>query len=293
MNIRHIKHQQIDFAKWDKAIDASSTPLIYAYSWYLNNIANKQWDALIFGDYEAVFPIPYKRKYGLKYIYQPFFCQQLGVFAPAQIAVETQVFLNAIPRSFIWVDMQLNLHHGQPHRGLKKINYQLNLNQSYVQILANYNPDVSKNIRKVDRQDIVYKWGIEAKKVIKINRDAWGALNPALNDQHYKQLENNCNEALKKGQLITLGAFFEDEILGAVLFFTTPGFLFYVNGGATATGKKYGIMNGLIDEVIKRYAGKPLVLDFEGSEIEGVAYFYSKFGSEIVPYWHYKKFNLF
>lgn len=291
MKIKHIKHHQIDFVKWDLAIDTSSAALVYAYSWYLDNISNKQWDALVVGDYEAVFPLPYKRKFGLKYIYQPYFCQQLGLFAPRWCEYTTQQFLNAIPSRFIWVDLQLNLLHGEPSKGNKRTNYQLDLSSSYQVIASAYNPDVHKNIRKIERQDIVYKWGIGAEQVIKTNREAWGELNPELQNIHYQQLENNCKEAAKKSQLITLGAYLEGDLIGAVLFFASPGYLFYVNGGATVIGKKYGIMNGLIDEVIKRYAGNPMVLDFEGSEIEGVAYFYSKFGSKIVPYWHYKSFN--
>lgn len=293
MKIRHIKHKEIDFVKWDIAIDKSSAALIYAYSWYLDNITNRQWDALVVGEYEAVFPLPFKKKFGLKYVYQPYFCQQLGVFAPQHFKLNIEAFLKAIPWYFVWIDMQLNLYHGMPKKGRKRNNYQLDLSQSYQQIAINYNPDVNKNIRKIERQDIVYKWGISADEVIKINREAWGALNPELNDSHYKQLENNCKVALSKGQLITLAAYLEGDIIGAVLFFMSPGFLFYVNGGASLLGKKYGIMNGLIDEVIQRYAGQSMILDFEGSEIEGVAYFYGKFGSKIVPYWHYKSFNLF
>ena len=71
MIIKRIKHHQIDFVKWDLAIEKSSAPLIYGYAWYLNTITSNQWDALVVGDYEAVFPMPWKKKFGIKYIYQP------------------------------------------------------------------------------------------------------------------------------------------------------------------------------------------------------------------------------
>lgn len=293
MEIKYLKHQQIDFVKWDLAIDKCSAPLIYGYAWYLNTITSNQWDALVMGDYEAVFPMPWKKKFGLKYIYQPYFCQQLGVFGSNDLKLNINDFLKAIPRRYVWVDMQLNLKHGNPTKGRMRNNYQLKLNPSYAQIAANYNPDVHKNIRKVERQDIVFKWGIPSEQVIAMNRQAWGALNPEISEGHYQQLAANCNIALSKGQLLTLGAYLEGELLGAVLFFISPAYIFYMNGGANAAGKKFGIMNSLIDEVIQRYAGQAMILDFEGSEIEGVAYFYSKFGSEIQPYWHYQSFNLF
>ncbi len=293
MKIQHIKHKAIDFRKWDKAIEASICPLIYAYSWYLDNVADEQWDALVYGDYEAVFPMPWKKKYGLKYIYQPFFCQQLGLFAKPGFTIPQSEFLKAIPRSFVLVDMQLNLYGGENPGGVLKKNYQLNLNHPYDVLNKNFNSDVKKNLRKIGEKDIAYVWDIAYEKVIEINREAWGDLNQGLEERHYGQLKANCEAAKEKDQLITIGAKLGDEIIGAALFFKTPKFLFYVNGGPTLEGKKHGIMNGIIDAVIKRFAGTSLILDFEGSEIAGVAYFYSKFGSEIKPYVHFRKYNIF
>ena len=52
---------------------------IYGYSFYLDHMA-KHWDALVSGDYEAVMPLTWNRKYGIYYLYQPFLAAQLGVF---------------------------------------------------------------------------------------------------------------------------------------------------------------------------------------------------------------------
>ena len=34
--IRFLKHSEIDKAKWDQSLEATLTPRIYAYSWYLD-----------------------------------------------------------------------------------------------------------------------------------------------------------------------------------------------------------------------------------------------------------------
>ena len=39
--------------------------------------------------------------------------------------------------------------------------------------------------------------------------------------------------------------------------------------------------------MIKEFAGKPLLFDFEGSDIQGVKSFYEKFGAVNQPYFHY------
>ena len=56
MTIRHLKHKQIDPLKWDGAIFRSRVPQAYALFGYLNKITDNHWSALVYGDYEAVFP---------------------------------------------------------------------------------------------------------------------------------------------------------------------------------------------------------------------------------------------
>ena len=76
----YIKNSNIDREKWDKCIVSSCNPRIYAISWYLD-IVCKNWDGLVFGDYEVVFPVVFKKRFFLKKSYHPFFCQQLGLFS--------------------------------------------------------------------------------------------------------------------------------------------------------------------------------------------------------------------
>ena len=47
----------------------------------------------------------------------------------------------------------------------------------------------------------------------------------------------------------------------------------------------------LVDELIQQHADSNYQLDFEGSEIEGVARFYNGFGATNNPYFYYKKYN--
>jgi hypothetical protein len=78
-NIQYLSNQQIDKTKWDHCIDNAGNGLIYAYSFYLDNMA-KNWDALVLNDYEAVMPLTWNKKYGIHYLYQPFFDGSIGSF---------------------------------------------------------------------------------------------------------------------------------------------------------------------------------------------------------------------
>ena len=77
--IRFLDREDIDAGKWDKVIARSPAETIYPYTWYLDQVADN-WSALVMDDYLFVMPVAWKRKVGMKYIYQPFYTQQLGVF---------------------------------------------------------------------------------------------------------------------------------------------------------------------------------------------------------------------
>jgi hypothetical protein len=49
--------------------------------------------------------------------------------------------------------------------------------------------------------------------------------------------------------------------------------------GNHPNGKTIGASHALIDAFIKDHAGQNLLLDFEGSDIRNLAFFYSSFGA--------------
>lgn len=70
--IQYVKRDAIDLTKYNNCVATAIQSRIYAYSWYLDVVA-ENWDVLVLNDYEAVVPLPFKVKFQLKYISQPFF----------------------------------------------------------------------------------------------------------------------------------------------------------------------------------------------------------------------------
>ena len=103
--IHYIEHKDIDFEKWDACVANSFNRLIYGFSWYLDVVCD-DWDALVLNDYEAVFPLPKRKKWGIEYVYHPFFCQQLGVFSKKEVAIE--LFLNSIPKKIKYLGAKIH-----------------------------------------------------------------------------------------------------------------------------------------------------------------------------------------
>ena len=89
--------------------------------------------ALIWNDYEAVMPLTWKKKYGIHYLYQPYFTACLGVFGKNISAAIVNNFLDAVPPGFKYWDIYLN--HGNyfeqaNYKLYERMNYVLPLNDS-------------------------------------------------------------------------------------------------------------------------------------------------------------------
>ena len=67
--IRYLTENEIDFKKYDQCIANALNSRIYAYSWYLDIVADKNWDVLVLNDYEAVMPMPKRKRYFINYIF--------------------------------------------------------------------------------------------------------------------------------------------------------------------------------------------------------------------------------
>jgi hypothetical protein len=286
--IRYCRNPDIDRDKWDKAIDDSPNGLVYAYSFMLNNMAGNRWDALIMGDYEAVFPLVWSRKFGMPYLYQPFLCQQLGLFSKTDITTElVERFIDAIPKRFRYWQFHLNSTNLYFHPRMSFVNrttYQVSLNQHYTDIYDRYNADAKKNLAKSALTGFEVRKDIQVNRVVECFIAAYGSFYPK--DQSlYDRIIRCEEEAISLGKGFTRGIYSRKGVLWcAGFFFMAKGMIHYAMAAPTEEGKKFGATHILIDEVLKEFSSQPLVFDFEGSDIKSVAYFYSKFGSHPVHY---------
>ena len=83
----------------------------------------------------------------------------------------------------------------------------------------------------------------------------------------------------------------ENKIIAASFILKSENRLIYRTGTSNQKGKDLKAMFFLVESIIKTYSSSNYILDFEGSELEGVARFYNGFGGINVPYFYYKKVN--
>ncbi|HEX4878029.1 MAG TPA: GNAT family N-acetyltransferase [Chitinophagaceae bacterium] len=281
VKIQYLKRKEIDILKWDNCISNSSNGLIYGYSFYLDNMSGN-WDALVMNDYEAVMPLTWNKKYTIQYIYQPFLTAQLGVFGNNLTAGIVQSFLKSIPQQFKYWDFYLN------HKNVYDIsdfliyqrsNFTLDLNMSYDEIYSRYRENTRRNIKKSLQAGCVAEKGFDAEEVIQLAIQQM-RMQSKETEENISRFRNLYKILSQKGLATTYGIFSaRKELLASCVFFFSHNRAYYILVGNHPNGKTIGASHALIDAFIKDNAGQKLILDFEGSDIRNLAFFYSSFGA--------------
>jgi hypothetical protein len=73
-------------------------------------------------------------------------------------------------------------------------------------------------------------------------------------------------------------------LIASAVFLFSHNRAYYILVGNHANGRTLGASHALIDAFIKDHAGNNILLDFEGSDIRNLAFFYSSFGSREEKY---------
>ena len=81
----------------------------------------------------------------------------------------------------------------------------------------------------------------------------------------------------------------KSELISGSLFLRDTQRLYYLFSANNVEGKKRQANSGILDYVIRQYAGSDYTLDFEGSMIPGIASFFKSFGSNEESYYQYSR----
>ncbi len=286
--IKYLTQQNIDKQKWDACIDNAPNGLIYGYSFYLDAMA-KHWDALVLNDYEAVMPLTWNKKYSFHYLYQPAFTASLGVFGKNIRQEILQMFLETIPGKFKLVEISLNSGNNispLPGNMNSRVNYVLPLNKNYTELFNGYRDNHKRNINRAVQAGCTVKKDVAIEEIIELNKEFLKELSNTTNEDFinfkklYEFLKSN-NKAETYGVLNK-----NNQLLASCVFFYSHKRAYYILVGNHPDGKTNGASHALIDAFIKDHAGTPLTLDFEGSDIRNLAFFYGGFGAkeELYPF---------
>ena len=288
--IEYIAHKNLDIVKYDKCIAGSFNTKIYAYSWYLDCVAD-DWDVLVLNDYEVVMPLPRRKKYGLNYIYQVPWVQQLGVFSKDNIDESLiRNFIDKIPKKYILVDYFFNSENTFSSIYItNRINFLLNLNVSYKKIIEGYNNN-RKRITKHGFINYVLDQNGSWEEFLDLYKNQNG--NYKTHKDSIEKLQNLLN--INHSSIHIWNVYKNKELIAGLVWLKDKYRITYLLPVATDQAKKENIFTFIVNELIKEYQNTNYTLDFEGSIIAGIANFYKSFGAkEEEYYWYKKKYSIF
>jgi len=280
--IRFLQHYEIDRIAWDNCIENSQQGLIYGLSWYLD-LVSPGWCALAENDYEAVMPLPVKKKFGINYIIQPVYAQQLGIFSATQVSAEkVSEFISAIPDKYKFLAVNLNFANHFVSGDFKlrsNANYELSLEPDYDYLYRTFSSNTQRNIQKAVGLNINFEGTADELIELKTENTAKGRRR--LPAEYIKKF---VSVFLENGKGFICKASVDDKPCAAVFFIYHNKRIYYLIPVSNPTGKEKKAMFAIIDLLIQKFAGSNLVLDFEGSNIPGLARFFEGFAAENVNY---------
>ena len=299
MDINYVPYKNIDKAKWDYCVNNSINKLIYVESIYLDKVS-ENWDAIILNDYEAVMPLTWKKKLGIKYLHQPAFFQQGGIFCSHILSVEViESFISLASAHFKFAEITLNhlnktINSNSFYTTSLRNNYILKLNSAYETLSEKYALDIKQSLKRLSKFQLQYKHSEDYKSVIKQYKKLYKERLPSFVNKDYINFEELCDFYYSQNKLIVRHVMSNDnlEILASVLLLKDEKRLYNIVSCIFPNGKKFLANYFLYDAIINEFSNQNLIFDFEGSDVPGIAYFYEKFTKENEPYPYIKWNNL-
>jgi len=288
--IKRLKYHEIDFEKYTQCLENSAQRKYSATKQFLDISSDKKWELLVYKDYEAVMPVPYVFKSGIKIVHNPMLCQQLGIFSSEDNVDINEQFLNFLEKNYLIRIYTFN-EFNQFKTSLKRKKNYLILPNDYETVYSKYSPKRKRKLRLDD--DIVKNSEIknisfsQAESFIKEN--FLGADKEEDVDSFIKIFKN-----MSEANCLNFSAFYLNQRIINIIVTYFDDFTVALLG--TFNDKESLKISGssvLIDKCIKENI-QTKIFDFEGSELPNVEEFFRGFRPELRPYHliEYSKKNL-
>ena len=280
--IRFLKHSEIDPEKWNQAVRNSLSSNVLAEYELLNLLTDGDtWHALVENDYEAVMPLPTRKKGVLKYVYTPFFLPQMGLFSEHEITPQKVAdFLYEISRHYVLADVLMNEKTESGHGDHEFVSHSLSLNLAYNELYSQFHENTRRNIKAAQKQQV--RVTVQEEKIADIialfrtNKGSEEAVHFREND--YARLQHVADYLLKHNLLEVYGVrTMQNELAAGALFVKDGKRRWFWFSGRDNQLSESKPMFLLLDTYIRDHAESDLYLDFNGSSNPNVARLYQGF----------------
>lgn len=277
--IRFVPHSDIDLAAWDARLERSANKLWYGSSAVLSAAA-PGWDALIDDEADAQMALPWRKKFGIVYAYQPFLLQQLGPFSAHPAPGDTTRFIAALPPHIRFADIYLCPGTPEPPVLTEQQNLTFSLKGSIEVLRKRYSENHRRTLKKTDLAGAGWNEHVPLSEVIAFFTGSEQFKRWGITPDQVRTLAGVLSTAEEYGHGFGCGVRSNGELACAAFFVRWCGRLIFLKGLANEQGRKLHAMHYLIDRVIAEHAGQDLLFDFAGTNDPDLSRFYMGFGGE-------------
>lgn len=280
--IKRLKYNEIDFAKYSKCIENACQRKYSATKDFLDITAGKNWELLVYNNYEAVMPVCCFSKLGLKMVYNPKLCQQLGVFSQEDSVAVNDLFFEFLNKNY-WVRYYGFNDINSFSKPLQKRKNFLMMPGSYDEIYQKYSPKRKRKLRQEPeiKEHSEIRYHLDLNKVEEfILKNMRGADHHPSDHLEFMKIFRQFYEKQRlelvgyyyHGRLTNVIALYADELTVALLGTYNDAEFVKISGASV-----------LIDDAIRKNI-QHKIFDFEGGDIPNIEEFFRGFRPEMKPY---------
>ena len=277
--IRRLKYNEIDFEKYTQCLENSEQKNWYAKKEVLDELSGN-WEILVYGNYEAVMPVPLRRKMGINFVITPLFCQQLGIFSQNDNAGINDDFLKCLRKNYKVFLYSFNQKNVFSENLEKKKNYIIPVSD-YVILRRKKYFKGRKSTAKCAQHLIYKEIELNAESLKFIENNNKGIPKKSDFEKFIKYLH-----FLRQNNFLKLcGAYHNEELINLAILISEEDELSLL---ALMNDESYKNENGpsfLIDKILNHYIHEKR-FNFMGSNIRGIEVFFKSFGAELQEYSH-------
>lgn len=291
--ITYFSRKELSIDKYDQCISDALNTRIYAYSWYLDIVADN-WGALVLNDYEAVMPLPWREKYFIKYIYPPFWVLELGIFYNSKSINET-IFLEEAGKHFKFIEHRMSTNNSLIAKSInaKPRQFQcLALAGNYKEIKNNFRKDRHKDLRRALEKGLVAKWNDNPEYLIELFRKNIGKRIPNIIEKDYQVLLNLMVTCIKENVGEIISVYDKTNIVASAFLLKYGETVAILISSTDLNNRKHGANTFLIDRAIFKFNKAYSTFNFGGSSMSTIASYFKSFGAYNEEYWLLKQNKL-
>lgn len=289
--IRRLKYHEIDFVKYAQCLENSEQRKYSATKHFLDTTSAMPWEILVYKDYEAVMPVPFVRKYGMKIVHNPKLCQQLGVFSVKDNLDVNEAFLEYLEKNYMIRAYPFNDVNQLRTKIRIKKNFLL-YPDAYDKVYAKYSP---KRKRKLRLDEAVLK-DSEIKTISFDKARAFIEANTIglSKEDDLSEFMRIFESFYNLGYLKFTAFYYQQKIINVIATYSDCNMVALLGNFNDKNYVKLSGASVLIDHLIKENI-ETHIFDFEGGELPNIEEFFRGFRPELRPYGiiENSKINLF